>query len=208
MKLLYSLVLIFIINLPLNGQVNQLPPLLTFTQTETISIQPNVAVVCFELRKEFTQVRNNRLIDIFTELEISSKLFGVDGRNIKLFPTIQDSIGFVKKGIITLNNLDKLDALHLSLKQRDVVVIYTHLTHSNLNYYKQRAYLSGIKNAKIQALELSKILNAGLGKLYSINESRFQIINNTKYNILPNNYIFNPAEINLVLELQVSYLLN
>ena len=208
MKLLHSLVLIFIINLSLNGQVNQLPPLLTFTQTETISIQPNVAVVCFELRKEFTQVGNNRLIDIFTELEISSKLFGVDSREIKLFPTIQDSIGFVKKGIITLNDLDKLDALHLSLRQRNVVVVYTHLTHSNLNYFKQKAYLSGIKNAKIQALELSKMLNAGLGKVYSINESNLQVVNNTKSTVSPNNYIYNLAEINLVLELEVSYLLN
>ena len=208
MKLLYSFVLIFIINSSLNGQVNQLPPLLTFTQTETISIQPNVAVVCFELRKEFTQVGNKRLIDIFTELEISSRLFGVDQRNIKLFPTTQDSIGFVKKGIITLHDLDKLDALHLSLRQRNVFVVYTHLTHSNLNYYKQKAYLSGIKNAKTQALELSNMLNAGLGKVYSINESSLQIVNNTKSKVSPNNYIHNLAEINLVLELEISYLLN
>ena len=208
MKLLYSFVLIFTINLSLTGQVNQLPPLLTFTQTETVSIKPNVAIVCFELRKEFTQVGNTRLIDIFTELEISSKLFGVDKRNIKLFPTTQDSISFVKKGVITLNDIDKLDALHLTLRQRNVSVIYTHLTHSNLNYYKQKAYLLGVKNAKIQALELSKVLNAGLGKVYSIKESSLQVVNNTSSTVFTSNYIYNPSEINMVLEIEVSYLLN
>ena len=208
MKVTIKTLLIVLVSFSAHAQINPFPPLLTFTQTEVISVQPNKAVVCVEFRKSFDQVGNNKLIDIFTELEINSRLFEVNRSNVKLLPTLQDSLGFAKRALITLDDLSKLDRLYISLKQRNVRVVYTQFTHSDLNKLKQKAYLTGIRNAKVQAAELSQEFNAGLGKVYAIKEVDLKVVNGIVSNITLDEFVQTPAAINLVLHLEVSYLLN
>lgn len=130
------------------------PPLLTFTQTQKVSVKPDKAIISIELRKSFEQVGNTRLLDIFTELEISNRLFGVEKRSVELFPTFADSLGYVKRAIITVDEISKIEPYLLSLKQRNVLVTSTQFLYSDLNHLKQQAYLEGIKAAKIRAQEL------------------------------------------------------
>ncbi len=184
------------------------PPLLTFTQTQTVSVKPNTAVIRIELRKSFEQVGNTRLLDFFTELEINNRLLGIEKRSVELFPTFADSAGYVKRAVISVNDLSKIEPYLLLLKQRNVHVTSTQFLYSNLNQLKQQAYLEGIKVAKIRAQELSSALSAVLGKVYSIKESKFEIDNYANNTIQQSDYLSSPLELNIVLELEDSYLLN